>query len=76
MEGTVSVVEISVLKDFFVSLVVKHIHGHGVGVSREDRGFVHVVPEGVKMVGSFEVFVQHLLSPVVLGVLIQKVDPS
>jgi len=68
--------DVSVFERAAISFPVQHIEWHRVWVSVEDRWLIHIIPEIVKVVRSFEVFIAELLSPVVLRIFIQKVDVS
>jgi len=50
MQSAIGVVEISVLKHRAVGLEVSSVHGHGVGVRRENGWLIHVVPEAIEAV--------------------------
>ena len=45
-------------------------------VSAENRRFIHIIPEGVKIVWAFKVFVLELGSPVILSVFVKEVHIS
>lgn len=55
---------------------VDHIYWHCLSRCVIDLWLVHIVPSLVKIVSSFEVIVCVLLCPIVLRVLVQKVEPN
>lgn len=67
--------QISVLETSTVRLEVKVLHRHRVRIRAENRGFIHVIPEGVNVVRPLEVVIRELLRPEILSIFIQEVNP-
>ena len=76
MKTAIGVVELSVSNLSTISLHVDGIHVHGVRIDIENCWLIHVIPEGVEMVRSNKVVKLEELSPIVLSIFIQEVDPS
>jgi hypothetical protein len=76
MESTIGIVHLVVAQFCAISLDVDGIHGHGMSVCAEDSWLVHVIPETVHVVASFEDIVVEKAAPVVLSIGVQKVNPD
>ena len=76
MEGSVGVVHLKMSPLGAVFLDMNGVHGHGVRISAEHGGLVHIIPETVHVVATLEDVVVEQASPVFLGILVKEVDPS
>ena len=59
-----------------VYLDVDGVHGHGVRVSAEHGRLIHVVPEAVHVVATVEYIVVEEITPEVLRIGVEEVDPG
>jgi len=80
LEGTIGVVDPTMLENITISGHVGVVHGHanlGVILSGfENRWLVHVVPDTVHVVGSLEDGGVEEILPVVTGAVVEEINPD
>ena len=80
LEGTIGVVDPSVLEDVAIGGHVGVVHGHAdlgvMSLRLVDRGLVHVIPDTVHVVGALEDRGVEEILPVVAGGLVEEVNPD
>ena len=52
------------------------VHGHSVRFRAKDSRFVHIVPEAVHIVATYEDIVREEITPELLSVAVQDINPG
>ena len=76
VERSISIVDLKVSPLSSISLDMDSIEGHRMSVCAEDGRFVHVVPEAVHVVAALEYVVVEEITPELLSVLVEEVNPD
>ena len=58
MKGAISVVDLQVSAGGAIRFHMNRIHRHGVGIRAENSWLIHIVPEAVHVVASFELIIR------------------